>query len=285
MNFQGWIDDIERMQLDVKGIEVYRGGVLTDSYGDTTQTRFPIYSATKSVLSLAFGIAWEEGLIDPDECVLKYLPRDVVDEMSDVQRETFSVFTIRRLLTMSVGGFPFRPEGDDWLRYSLACPIERPQEVTFDYSNIPSYLVGVALAGAIGGDVWELVRDRILEPLDIVGAEYQRSPEGFFYGASGLELTTNEFSRLGRMLLAGGEYNGKRIVSKEYIETATKVWIQNREGGYGFYFWKYRDGFYLSGKWGKRCYVLPKEDMVLTYIAHMENGSDALVNSLQTHIL
>ncbi|MBR5712224.1 MAG: serine hydrolase [Lachnospiraceae bacterium] len=284
MNFQALVDDIERKKLDVKGIEVYRGGILTDSYGDTTQTRYPIYSATKSVLSLAYGIAWEEGKIDPKRCVLEYLPKSYVSEMSDAQRETFAEFTIERLLTMSVDGFPFRPEGDDWLRFSLACPIANPKERTFSYSNIPSYLVSVALADAIGGDVWDFIRERILEPLEITGAECERSPEGYFYGASGMKLTTNELSRFGLMFREGGVYKGKRVVSKEYIDIATSVQIKNRESGYGFYFWKYRDGFYLSGKWGKRCYYLPGEDMVLTFIAHMENGSDALVESLETYI-
>ena len=73
--------------------------------------------------------------------------------MTAEQREAFELLTIDRLMCMSVEGFPFRAEGDDYLKFALSCPLVKPEERSFCYSNIPAYLVGVALSQAIGGCV------------------------------------------------------------------------------------------------------------------------------------
>ena len=47
----------------------------------------------------------------------------------------FKNITIQRLLTMSVKGFPFRPQGESYLNYALSCPIQDVQSRIFNYSN------------------------------------------------------------------------------------------------------------------------------------------------------
>ena len=59
----------------------------------------------------------------------------------------------------------------------------------------------------------------------------------------------------------------------------------NREGGYGYFLWKYRDGFRVSGKWGQKCFVLPKQKLIVTFLGHMPDGSDGLMNSMEKHLL
>ena len=43
---------------------------------------------------------------------------------------------------------------------------------------------------------------------------------GYFYGASGMFLSVNDLSKIGLLLYNGGEYNGKRIVSEEFVYEA-----------------------------------------------------------------
>ena len=70
MNFERFASDITENKWNVHGVEVYRSGELIHSFGDTTEGIYDIYSATKSVLSVAFGICYDKGLIDLDECIL-----------------------------------------------------------------------------------------------------------------------------------------------------------------------------------------------------------------------
>jgi CubicO group peptidase (beta-lactamase class C family) len=57
-----------------------------------------------------------------------------------------------------------------------------------------------------------------------------KDPSGFYTTGWGLSLTTDEFARIGVMVLNKGIYNGKRILSEGYIEQM----LAEREEGYGY---------------------------------------------------
>lgn len=285
MNFEGFIKDIEKNQWDVFGIEIYENGDLTHTYGDTTENLHELYSATKTVLSIAVGMVYDMGLIDLDKSILEYLPQKKIAKMTEKQVETFRPITVRRLLTMSVADLPFRAEGESWLDFALSCEIRNPEEKAFNYTNINSYLVGVALTEILGRDLGGFIEERIFKPLGIKRYEYARCPEGYFYGASGMKMTVHDFSKIGLLLYHGGEYEGQRLLSKEYDELATSVQMQNREGGYGYFVWKYLDGFSINGKFGQKCYVLPKRGMMVTFLSHIEEDTTNLRSSMEKWVI
>ncbi|MBQ6104587.1 MAG: 23S rRNA (uracil(1939)-C(5))-methyltransferase RlmD [Lachnospiraceae bacterium] len=288
MNFEAFQKDIEQNRWKIFGAEVYENGVLKHRFGDTKKTRYPIYSCTKTMLSLGVGIAWDRGLIDLDAPIASYLPARYVAELAPEQAEVFRTLSVERFMCMSVIGFPFRvaeEEKESYLRYSLSCKIKNPGERSFDYSNIPAYLVGVALSQAIGGDVWAFLEENLLNPLHIYGAPYTRCPEGWFYGASGMQLTVHELSRIGLMLMNDGVYDGKRIISSEYIALMTSVHQTNREGGYGLFTQLYRDGFRITGKCNQRCFVLKNRGLVITYLSDMPEGGNEVTESVEWNLL
>lgn len=284
MNFEGFTEDIIKNGWKVYGVEVYEDGKLTHSFGDTTENVHPIYSCTKSILAIAVGIALDRGRIDLDKNILYYIPEKYKAGLPKEQKEKWEKVSLYRLMTMSVPGFPFRPEGN-YMEYSLNYEDFRPEDLSFEYSNIPAYLTGVALAEAIGEDVWEFIKREILDPLEITDATCTRCSEGYFYGASGIEMSVNDLSKFGLILINGGTFNGKRIVSEEYVKKATSVLQMNREGGYGYFIWKYRDGFSINGKFKQKCYILPKRNLVITYLADIEDGSNVLRDSMEKNIL
>ena len=285
MSFDAFVSEIKINAWNVFGAEVYEDGVLTHSFGDTDENLHEIYSATKSVLSIAVGIAVDEGKFDIDKSLLNYLPPAKVEKLDSGQKSTFEKITIRRLLTMSVADFPFRPEGDSYLDFALNTKISEPEEKVFNYNNINAYLVGVALTEALGNDLGAFIEERIFKPLGINRFEYTRCPEGYFYGASGMKLAVNELSRLGLLLYNKGVYDGHRILSEQYVDTATSVQQMNREGGYGFFFWKYHDGFSINGKWGQKCYVLPGQKKMVSFLSHIEDDTSMVRESMERNIL
>jgi len=285
MDFDAFVKDIQDNSWNVFGVEVYKKGQLIHSYGDTRENTHNIYSAAKTVLSVAVGIASDEKRFDINRSVLSYLPLDKTDGLSDEQKDAFGRITIQRLLTMSVGDFPFRPEGDSWLDFALNTRLTDPDERTFNYSNISAYLVGVALTESLGTDLGTIIEERIFSPLGIGKYEYSRCPEGYFYGASGMKMTVNGLSQIGLLLFNKGLANGQRILSEEYVNAATSIQQMNREGGYGYFIWKYRDGFSINGKLKQKCYVLPGRDLVITYLSHIEDNSHDLVESMEKNLL
>lgn len=285
MNFEAFVKEIEAQQWKVFGVEVYEDGELVHSYGDTTDNRYPIYSATKTIVSIAVGLAVNEGKMNIEDSMLCYLPESAVCSMSETQQEVYRQITVKQLLTMSVQGYPFRAEGESWLRYSLNLPLYNVEQKGFDYSNISAYLVGVAVSVAVGEDFYTYLDRKLFQPLGIIAPPYERCPEGYFYGASKMQLTVNELSRIGLLLYRKGMYKGQRILSEAYVEEATAVQQMNREGGYGYFIWKYRDGFSINGKWGQKCYVLPESGRIITFLGHLEEHSGAVRECMERYLL
>ncbi|MBP5702675.1 MAG: beta-lactamase family protein [Lachnospiraceae bacterium] len=285
MNFDAFVNDIRTNGWNVFGAEVYEDGKLTCSYGDTNDNVHEIYSATKAVLSVTVDIAKEDVDFDIDKPVTYYLPKGRLDALPEEQRRTFDRLSVRRFLTMSVGDLPFRAEGNSFLDFALGVRITDPDAHVFNYSNISAYLVGVALAEALGTDLGKYIEEKLFVPLRIDKFEYDRCPEGYFYGASGMKLTVNELSRVGMLLYNKGIFEGKRILSEKYVEEATSIQQMNREGGYGYFLWKYRDGFSINGKWKQKCYILPERKLIVTYLSHIEDDSHDLLDSMEKNIL
>ena len=128
MNFDGFVKDIETNHWNVFGVEVYKDGQLIHRYGDCTRNRYPIYSATKTIVAIAAGMAVDEGKLNLHKSILEYLPESVVKKLSKEQKESYTHITTHRLLTMSVCGYPFRPDGDNWLENVLTYEIPEPEK-------------------------------------------------------------------------------------------------------------------------------------------------------------
>ena len=285
MDFDAFVKDIQQNNWNVFGVEIYKDGKLIHNYGDTEDNRHPIYSATKTITSIAVGMAVDEGKLDINKSLLEYLPADVIGKMADTQVDAYRKITTKRLLTMSVVGYPFRPDGESWLLESLNYPIADVDNKGFDYSNVSAYLAGVVASFALQENLYPYLERKLFAPLGINKPICGQCPEGIFYGASSMELTVHELSKIGSLLYNGGIYEGKRILSEEYVREATSVQQMNREGGYGYFIWKYQEGFSINGKWGQKCYVLPERKIMVTFLAHMENETDKLKESMEKYIL
>lgn len=258
------ISYIEQEKLAIHGLEVWNDSKLIKTWGNTTD-RFPIYSITKSLVSIAFGIAESDGIVSVSDSIAKYVP-----EMSN-----FSELTFERLLTMSIKGLPFRPEGENWLSF-IAQQKFSLEEREFCYSNLNAYLVSVALENALNCPLSDYLNEKVFAPLGIENPPYGLSPENHFNGASGIELSVQELSKIGQFLMNKGVYDGKQIISGAYLERATSVQQLNKEGGYGYFFLKFLDGFSLNGKWGQKCYCFPERKIMLSFLANLPDGSGEL---------
>lgn len=284
MNFTQFEKTVRENGWELHGIEVIQDGRLLYQYGNVSAERYPIYSATKAFTSTAVGLAVDEEKFSIEESVYEYLGADVPAYVTQKQRDDLKRISVRRLLTMSVQGYPFRPEGNNWLEYALACPLEQSEIPIFSYSNIPAYLVGVSLEKVLNQHLIDYLTPRLLEPLSIEKPIYQNCPSGHFYGASGMKLTVQELGRLGALYLQNGRYEGKRILSEHWVKTATASHISNREGGYGYFIWRYGDGYRISGKWGQRCLVFPDEKLTITYLSNMESDSHKLTEAVERYL-
>jgi CubicO group peptidase (beta-lactamase class C family) len=283
--FQDFVNKVNSNNWEVFGIEVFHDGTIVAKHDFVPDKRHPIYSATKTITATAVGIAVKEGKFTIEAPLFEYLSDALPSDLTSQQLKQVKRITIRQLMSMSVTGFPFRPEGDNWIEYSLRCPMAYLEPSVFTYSNIPAYLVGVAVENAVGEHLIEYLKPRLFDVLEIDTPVYQNCPSGHFYGATGMQLTVNELSRIGQLYMQNGVYNGVFVLPSEWVTDATSIRQMNKEGGYGYFIWKYKNGYRISGKWGQTCLVFPKQKLMVTYLSNMKSGSGAVISAIEEDIL
>ena len=272
-------DMLGAAKLDIFGVTVICDGevILHKAFGE--DIRRPVYSATKSVTSAAFCLACDDGLISADSLLCEFLEKRYASLMS----QSFKSLPLRRFLTMTAGEYPFRPYGDNWLETALTLDTDH-SDMSFHYSNIPAYLVGVAVENSVGEPLMRYLEKRLFSPLGISAPPFQTSPEGHFYGATGMELTPLELARFGQLWLDSGSLNGKQLISQASVMQTVKPYVKTGSGdSYGYFFRVADDHYSIVGKWGQRCMVYPEKRLVIAYLSHQPERSDELASVFNTY--
>ncbi|MDE5619893.1 MAG: beta-lactamase family protein [Ruminococcus sp.] len=135
--YKNLVNQVKQKNLDVHGIEIFQNGKITFKQWFSPDVRYPVYSATKSFVSTAVGIACDEGKISVDVPLYEFLDRKYLCCVPASQLDAFKKLTLERFMTMSVAGYPFRPSGSDWTEYSLSLLIDYSRPPVFSYSNKP----------------------------------------------------------------------------------------------------------------------------------------------------
>lgn len=117
-------------------------------------------------------------------------------------------------------------------------------------------------------------------------------PEGQALGFAGLFVTTDAIARLGELYLRGGQWQGQRVLSAEWVAEATRRHVATQfdagpdwQQGYGFQFWMCRrHGYRGDGAYGQFCLVLPDQAAVIAITAATED-MQAVLDAVWTHVL
>lgn len=258
-------------QMGVHAIEIVHGGevVLHECFDE--DRAYPVYSAAKSVTAMAFLLCCDDGILSPQAPLAEFIDEDYKSLLPC----GFDKLPFERFLTMTAGNFPFRPQGDDWLRYIFSLGTDLSDR-GFHYSNIPAYLVGAACENAVKQPLMDYLERRIFEPMGFAAPKYSVCPKGHFYGATGMEMTVHQLALLGQLLLNGGKHGSRQLISQKAVELAVSPHVFTGTDYYGYFLRISGDSFSIVGKWGQRCIVYPEKKLVAAYLSHCPDRSDEL---------
>jgi len=299
------LDDLIQKVLDGKyrGLDallVARGGdlVLEEYFHFGSRNEIhQIQSVTKSVTSLVFGIAYDEGLIgDLERPVYDFFPN-----YSDSAwvKEAYPI-SLKHALMMSAGldwrekGVSYTNPLNDAIRmnksgdmygYVLSRDIDqskRPGE-KFEYTSGLSILLGGVLLQETGMPIDKYAEQTLFKQLGIENY-YWSSHADQVHTGGGLSMRPRDLLKLGQLVLDSGCWNGKQVISESWIRESTKAHLTvegSRKGrGYGYQWW--RDMFYVdqkgypaiyaSGYGWQLLWVIPDLEMVVLVLHH--NPSD-----------
>ncbi|CAN5615595.1 hypothetical protein BH09BAC4_BH09BAC4_00760 [soil metagenome] len=296
-----FVNTIESEKLNVHSVMVLRHGqVVAEGWWApyAPQLKHTLYSLSKSFTSSAVGIAVAEKRLTVEDKVVSFFPKDVPATIS----ENLAAMRVKDLLTMSTGhdkdSTPSLRGGADtnWVKSFLSLPVDHKPGTFFVYNSGATYMLSAIVQKLTGQSVLEYLKPRLFGPLGIEGEDWEVDPNGINTGGWGLRLRTEDIAKFGQLYLQKGMWNGKRLISEEWIADATRKEVQSKGGkgdesvndwiqGYGYQFWRCRhDAYRGDGAFGQYCIVLPKEDAVVAITSESGN-MQGILDAVWNHIL
>ncbi|WP_321344746.1 serine hydrolase [uncultured Draconibacterium sp.] len=252
-----------------------------------------LQSASKSFVSICFGIAVEKGFIESiDQSIFDYLP-----DYQNYNADNKNYVTIKTLLTMTSGflwdewgvalsstqndaiGIYFSEK--DPVEFVLERPLIAVPGTHFTYSGGDMQILEKILKNATGMNIDEFSEKYLFEPLGIESNDWWlRYDTGEISTGGGLKLTPRDMLKVGVLFLNDGVWNGEQIISKEWVEKCGHPFGPNYginipgedlgTVGYGYTWWTKQDEEYgrmycALGWGGQKIMLFPDLNAVVVF--------------------
>lgn len=254
-----------------------------------------LWSVTKSVSSALIGLLIDDQTIGSTQLLMANL-MPAYPEFNDI--------SLHHVLTMTTG-LSWAEAGplwvdwifsDDWVASALARGQTHKAGKRWYYSSGNSHFL-TSLIHNYGVSPGRLAKEKLFEPLGIpfdtlsndiqysrweeymqpLHQTWRRDPKGIETASFGLYLTARDMAKFGYLYLNGGKWDGKTILSKNWVVNSTKDQETNIYGRYSYgYQWYITDvagqpAFLASGYGGQIIGVVPSLDMVVVLKYEAEN--------------
>ena len=275
-----------------------KGKIIYEKYFDgyTNKTIHDQRSASKSIASAITGIAIEDGLLKSDTDLLyNYLPEEYQNQKDALKSE----IKIKDLLTMSSGldavdfGIKRKSKASEqayqnsrnWLKTVLDAPMINKPGTVANYGSANPYLLSVVLNDLTPIPLQLYMDKKLLNPLGIHNYAIQKEMTGKPYFGGGMYLSSRQMLKFGQLYLCKGKLNGKRILSKKWVEKSFRNYLNLEntvdKSGYGYLWWhktytvngKQIKSIEARGNGGQYIFVVPELDVVSVITAgNYRNG-------------
>jgi len=251
------------------GLVVRHGRIVAEWYfdGADRNSKFAAYSTSKSLSSMATGLAIADGKLKLDDTVGKYRP--------DVTPEKKRNVTVKQLLSMTSGvhNDPTVHLRDDLFNYSMyAAPMDFAPGEKWDYNNTGLALLSPVFQKATGRQIDEFLNERVFRPIGIEATDlvWERREE-LAIPYSGCHTTGRSLGRIGLMVLHQGKWIDKQIVPANWLAESIPP-SQEMNKAYGYLWWNNStnrwpkvptDAYAALGKWDNNILIVPSLDLVV----------------------
>lgn len=273
-----FFSDLDQSGLEVHSIMIIRHGkVIAEHWWAPYAPEYThaMYSCTKTFTATAIGFAVQEGLLKVSDKVISFFP----DLLPDVISEDLANLTVEHLLSMSVGhkSMSYAGSGLPQVRSFLAAEFEYHPGTHFAYNISASHMLSNIISRVTGLSIKEYLEPRLFEPLGIKDIVWEMDDDGHNMGNGGSHLRTSDMAKFGIFLMNKGKYNGKQLLNPEWIETATRPHIYQKDPdgpekdakddggqGYGYQCWMGRNGSYRAiGAMNQVILEFPDKDFIV----------------------
>jgi CubicO group peptidase (beta-lactamase class C family) len=269
-------------------------------------------SVSKTITSVIFGAAVKEGFItDLDEKII-----DIFPQYSDILAGEKADITVRHLLTMSSGlawdesstsyGDPANDvtklfTSSDPIRGILSNTLLSTPGQVFLYNSGGTNILGAVIEKYTGMSLLSFGNMYLFDPLEVSGGLWQKIGGNLFFASGGVFLRPRELAKIGFLFLNQGYWNGKQILTADWIDDSTTGHIPamgrtiSAAHAYGYQWWliDFHSGnstfpCYMAAGWGGQFMLaFPDQEMIIVFTGgnYMTSGSISPFNLVEDYIL
>lgn len=292
---------VDRTYPDVHSVLIIKGGKLVFEeyfYEYTKDTLQELRSATKSFVSALTGIAIDKGLIkNVNEKVLSYFPEYTLENFSDLK----SQITIEHLLANQTGLdcdiSNEKAEGnetqmhnsDDWVKFTLDLPMIDIPGGKGMYCSGNTIILGKIVEKVTNQPLHDFAEGTLFSPLGIKKFKWNFKPDKSSAETfCQISLRPRDMAKFGLLYLNKGKWNGKQIISSEWVAQSLNKHSIIQGVDYGYLWWiKYLDadgvryyGKAAQGNGGQKIYLWEDQNMVTVITGgnyNVQSPSDELI--------
>lgn len=252
------------------GLVVRKGKIVGEWYFDdaTRDSKYLVYSTSKSFASTAAGLAIADGKLSLDAKVGEFL--------SDVKPEGKKAVTVRQIISMDTGVHNNAKLPDVEKRFTYAmyeAPMDFEPGKKWDYNNTGLALLAPVLKKATGKQVDEILAEKVFGKIGIGESDWTWDKnEEYSLPYSGLHITTRGLARFGLLFLREGKWQGEQVVGAAWVKEATGP-SQEMNPTYGYLWWNNstgekwpgvpKDAYAALGKFANNMLIVPSQDLIV----------------------
>lgn len=255
--------------------------------GARREDRYTIYSVSKTFTSTLIGIAVDKGFIKAvDQAVLPFFPeyKDLIHDPNKKNIKIHHLLSLSSGFDWDEGTYSYEDSRNihvqmertrDWIRFILQRPMKDKPGERWLYNTGNVQLLSAIIKKSTGLHLHEFAEKHLFGPLKVEDYYWNTDPSGYTCAGGsdgGLRLKARDVAKLGCLYANKGMWNGKRILSEEWIQKSTRGYVTVHEDRQYGYLWhvgidrtyerayKY---FYHTGSGGHLLIVYPELNLAM----------------------
>jgi CubicO group peptidase (beta-lactamase class C family) len=272
MNFEVFLEENKTVAFLV----VRNDTMVYENYfaGYTDSSIIPSFSMSKPFISALVGIAIDEGKIQSTNMpITEFLP--------ELTNQGFEKITIEDLLNMRsgidynegynnpLGHMAKFYYGTNLKEYLIKLNTKELSGRRYDYVSVNALLLSLIVEKATRMKINKYLEQKIWQPIGMesdaswsIDSEKNQTIKAFCC----INAVTRDFARFGRLYLKKGNWQGRQIISEEWVTRSTSIINDSRDSqGYPYtYQWRVLENgaFFAKGILGQYIFVYPEKNLV-----------------------
>lgn len=239
------------------------------------------YSVTKAYCVTAIGMLYDEGKIKVTDTIGSIFKEEI--EQYGISTSKWANITIHDVMKhkagFTQGGFLDIDSQDatkwasqDYLKLTLEAELDGKKG--YMYTDGAYYLISRVVTKISGETLDVFLAKRLFNKTDCREFAFATCPMGYPIGATGLYIRSSDVAKLGRIYLNGGKYNGKQIISQDWVNQVIEKGYELNKSG---------TGYAKGGMRGQNLYINFKHNIAVAWHSYSDN-TGALSSTLKSYM-